>query len=103
MQGCRQDTCGHTLNTLAYSSICDHSGLPGQVDSPTGVTYNDNVSMEGYRVGVLKWRIATQWVEQDSCGHLQEIQLSRLLTINTKFTLILSLGTLVPGDHWSAS
>lgn len=44
MQGCRQDTRGHMLNTLAYSSICDHSGLPRQVDSPTGVTYNDNVS-----------------------------------------------------------
>lgn len=44
MQACRQDTRRHTLNTLAYSSICDHSGLPGQVGSPTGVTYNDNVS-----------------------------------------------------------
>lgn len=76
---------------------------PGQVGSPTGVTYNNNESMEGYRGGVLKWRIATQWVKQDSCGHLQEIQMSQLLTTNTKFTLILSLGRLVPGDHWSAS
>lgn len=47
---------GCMLSILAYSSICDHRGLLGQVGSSTGLTYNDSFSetpgssMEGYRV-----------------------------------------------------